>query len=117
MPKNWPRKLPYSRMIFAVMALILAGNVFFLTSASAEFFGCNDQHKARTSSYSRAPSTARTSSYTHEFAAQQARPRITIYPRRAQLSRNAKRHCRAWLAKEYRVSGTVIVPRQQCWWE
>jgi hypothetical protein len=45
----------------------------------------------------------------------QSRPRVTIYPRH--LSPNAKRQCRAWLAKEYRVSGTVIVPRQQCWWE
>ena len=41
--------------------------------------------------------------------------RITIYPRH--LGPNAKRQCRAWLAKEYRVSGPVIVPRQQCWWE
>ena len=115
MAKNGPRRLPYSAMVIAVMALILAGNMFFLTSASAEFFGCNDQHKSRTSSYSRAPSYARAPSFTHEFAAQSARPRVTIYPRR--LSPNAKRHCRAWLAKEYRVSGTVIVPRQQCWWE
>lgn len=46
----------------------------------------------------------------------QARPHITIHPRRP-LGPNAKRHCRAWLAQEYRVSGPVIVPRQQCWWE
>jgi hypothetical protein len=45
----------------------------------------------------------------------QTRPRITIYPRH--LGPNAKRQCRAWLVKEYRVSGPVIVPRQQCWWE
>ena len=29
----------------------------------------------------------------------------------------AVRQCTSWLAPEYRVSGTVIVPRQQCWWE
>jgi hypothetical protein len=46
----------------------------------------------------------------------QTRPRITIYPRHSQPGRNAKRQCRAWLAKEYRVSGPVIVPQQQCWW-
>lgn len=97
--------------VAALMAALIGS-----TPATAEFFGCNDRHAARTSSYSPAPSSARASSYTHEFAAQ-ARPRVTIYPRRTQLRPSAKRHCRAWLAKEYRVSGTVIVPRQQCWWE
>ena len=47
----------------------------------------------------------------------QRRPQVTIYPRHRKLGPNAKRHCRAWLAREYRVSGPVIVPRQQCWWE
>ncbi len=54
---------------------------------------------------------------TQEFAAQSSRPRVTIYPRNRYLSPSARRHCRAWLAKEYRVSGTVIVPRQYCWWQ
>jgi hypothetical protein len=55
---------------------------------------------------------------TREFAAQTAsRPRITIYPRRQQLTANSVRQCRAQLVKEYRPSGTVIVPRMQCWWE
>jgi hypothetical protein len=97
------------------LAALIAALISLASPASAEFFGCNDRHAARTASYNRAPSYSRASSYTHEFAAQQARPRVTIYPRK--LSPNAKRHCRAWLAKEYRVSGTVIVPRQQCWWE
>lgn len=52
---------------------------------------------------------------TQELAAQ-SRPRITIYPRRIEPGPNAKRQCRAWLAQEYRVSGPVIVPRQECWW-
>lgn len=60
-----------------------------------------------------APATS--ASATQEFAAQSSRPRVTIYPRR--LHRNAQRYCRAWLAQEYRVSGPVIVPRQQCWWK
>ena len=47
----------------------------------------------------------------------QTRPRVTIYPRHRKLGPNAKRQCRFWLAQEYRVSGTVIVPRQRCWWE
>ncbi len=45
----------------------------------------------------------------------QSRPRVTIYPRHRKLGPNAKRHCRFWLAQEYRVSVTVIVPRQRCW--
>jgi len=98
------------------LAALIAGLIGLSTPASAEFFGCNDRQAARTASY-RAPISSRASSYTHEFAAQQARPRITIYPRQTYPGRNARRHCRAWLAKEYRVSGTVIVPRQQCWWE
>jgi hypothetical protein len=52
---------------------------------------------------------------TNELAAQ-SRPRITIHPRQIRPGPNAKRYCRAWLAKEYRVSGPVIVPQQQCWW-
>jgi len=52
---------------------------------------------------------------THEFAAQ-SRPRIVIRPR-IHPGPNAQRYCRSWLAKEYRVSGTVIVPQMRCWWE
>jgi hypothetical protein len=52
-----------------------------------------------------------------ERAAQQKRPRVTIYPRRVYLGPNAKRQCRSWLAQEYRVSGPVIVPQMRCWWE
>lgn len=52
-----------------------------------------------------------------EFAAQTARrPHIVIRPRRIAPGPNSKRYCRFWLAKEYRVSGPVIVPQQQCWW-
>ena len=48
--------------------------------------------------------------------AARSRPRITVYPRHRYLGPNAKRYCRFWLAKEYRVSGTVITPQQRCWW-
>jgi hypothetical protein len=54
---------------------------------------------------------------TYELAAQTQRPRITIYPRRRELGPNARRECRAKLVQEYRVSGTVIVPKMTCWWE
>jgi hypothetical protein len=46
-----------------------------------------------------------------------SRPRVTIYPRHYYLGPSAKRHCRSWLTKEYRVSGPVIVPQMRCWWE
>lgn len=62
------------------------------------------------------PAAAAPGDQRQELSAQ-TRPKITIHPRHRKLGPNAKRQCRAWLAQEYRVSGTVIVPRQQCWWE
>ena len=101
--------------VCVVLALFGALTMLFSASARAEFFGCNDK-PGRVLSYEghRAYASART---THEFAAQSARPRVTIYPRRMQVTRNSVRQCRSTLVKEYRVSGTVIVPRMQCWWE
>jgi len=53
-----------------------------------------------------------------EFAAQGARrPHIVIRPRRLEPGPNSRRYCRFWLAQQYRISGPVIVPRQQCWWQ
>ena len=106
-----PRKLN----IFALLALMLVISAGMLVPASAEFFGCNDK-PGQVLSYDghRAYASART---THEFAAQSARPRVTIYPRRTLVTRNSVRQCRSTLVKEYRISGTVIVPRMQCWWE
>ena len=51
-----------------------------------------------------------------ELSAQRG-ARITIFPGHRPLGPNAKRECHAWLEKEYRVSGPVIVPRQRCWWQ
>ena len=97
---------------FALAALL---GVVFATPAAAEFFGCNDKTSVRnlrsTSSHYASAGTTR------EFAAQSSRPRVTIHPRQTQAGRNSVRQCRAQLVKEYRVSGTVIVPRMQCWWE
>ena len=80
------------------IGLIAAGLVFALSAGAL----------AQTSGVS--------SSSSREFAAQTNRPRVTIYPRRY-LPPNATRQCRSWLVTEYRVSGTVIVPRMRCWWE
>jgi hypothetical protein len=66
-----------------------------------------------------APASAQTAARAAslELSAQTTRPRITIYPRRVYPGRNAKRQCRSTLVQEYRVSGPVIVPHTQCWWE
>jgi hypothetical protein len=45
------------------------------------------------------------------------RPHVTVHPRRIEPGPNAKRHCVSWLQKQYRVSGTVIVPQMRCWWD
>ena len=60
-----------------------------------------------------------------------ARPRIRVTPRYPYRTWHspyplpytyeypgpgATRDCRAKLVQEYRPSGTVIVPRMQCWW-
>ena len=44
------------------------------------------------------------------------RPRISVSPRHRYLPPHAKRACDSWLQKEYRVSGTVIVPQMRCRW-
>jgi len=101
------RTLVRSALIISIIALVAAGT----TGARAEFFGCEDQHRGHHAVYTSVPSYRAGASYTHEFAAE-SRPRITIHPRH-----EAQRHCRSWLAKEYRISGPVIVPRMRCWWE
>lgn len=112
---------------FGLGALIVALSLGAVAPASAEFFGCNDKpgqvlynsapryiaSRASTPRYAAARASAR---YTHEFAAQATRPRITIQPRQIGPGPNSKRICRSWLVKEYRVSGAVVVPKQQCWW-
>ena len=96
MAKNW---VPYALAV--LVCALLAGRT---APASAAFFGGADQHAARHVSYLQAAAASR--------AYAQARPHVTIHPRHRVL-----RYCRSWLAEEYRVSGTVIVPRMYCWWE
>jgi len=44
--------------------------------------------------------------------------RIRVHPlAQSYPGPDAVRQCKAWLAPEYRPSGTVIVPRMHCWWE
>jgi hypothetical protein len=107
------KNMPKSRTVFAVLALICAISAGFLVPASAEFSGCDNKPAHLRSSYH---CQSKSSHNTHEFAAQ-ARPRVTIYPRRTHPRPNSLRHCRFWLAKEYRVSGPVVVPQMRCWWD
>jgi hypothetical protein len=110
MPRNW--------IVWSLLVLLCAGTGLFSTSALAEFFGCKDQRPGTVLSSNVSGHYAQASTrYTREFAAQSARPRVTIYPRRTRLSQNSVRQCRSSLVKEYRVSGTVYVPHMQCWWE
>ena len=101
--------MPKKFSFFALLVLIAAILTGMLAPASAEFFGCEDAHSKRHTVYSG-------HSYTEDFAAQPVRPDITVHPRRSHLRRYAKRYCRSWLAKEYRVSGPVIVPQMHCEW-
>ena len=100
----------------AGIALAAVAVAVMVTPAAAEFFGCKDP-KVTVRNYGGASSHYASARTTHEFAAQSSRPRVTISPRRQQLSSNSVRQCRSQLVKEYRPSGTVIVPRMQCWWE
>ena len=44
--------------------------------------------------------------------------RVRVHPlAQSNPGPDAVRQCSFWLATEYRPSGTVIVPRQHCWWE
>jgi hypothetical protein len=46
---------------------------------------------------------------------QRSRTRVRI-TRPRPLGPNAYRECVAWYEQEYRPSGTVVVPKQRCWW-
>jgi hypothetical protein len=105
--------MPNNSNFFGLLALMFAISAGMPVPASAEFFGCNDKHSRVVASYDSARSSG---DYTHEFAAQSARPRITVRPRH-HVGRYAVRYCRSWLAKEYRVSGPVIVPQMRCTWD
>jgi hypothetical protein len=104
MPKTW------SLLAVHLLAFGLVGG---LAPARADVSGCQKQANCNSSS-----AVHRSSRYTGELAAQgRQRPQITVHPRPSYAGPNAKRHCRFWLAQEYRISGTVIVPQQQCWWQ
>jgi len=93
------------RIASRVRLLLIAGII-----AAVELSAPALAAEARTASPSARQST--------ELSAQQRRPRtrIVIRPSRLQLPPNAVRECEAWLAPEFRPSGTVIVPAMRCRW-
>jgi hypothetical protein len=91
-----------------ISALIVGAGI----PASADSSSCGNQRPP-----SNAACVSLDSTSIQEFAAQTKRPRVTIYRRRVYVAPNAVRQCRSWLAREYRVSGPVIVPQMYCWWE
>jgi hypothetical protein len=75
---------------------------------------------------------AATRSATEAYAQSRARTRIRVSPRCYYRTRALTypppyeceapgpgfvRQCNSWLVQEARPSGTVIVPRMECWWE
>jgi hypothetical protein len=94
--------MPKYRFIVSLLALAAAG-----------FAALSSQARAAASI-----GPAASQRHSVEFAAQsKRRPHVIIRPRHVQLDPSAKRICRAWLAQEYRPSGTVITPQMQCWWQ
>jgi len=91
-----------SAVRLALIGLIFAFSAGGAVPASAQASVCNNETLANCQP---------------ERVARKKRPRVTIYPRHVYPGPYAKRQCRSWLAKEYRVSGPVIVPQMRCWWE
>ena len=89
--------------------LALSGLIFVLLGGLVTLAPAGSRNCADGNSCGASPS--------QEFAAQKKRPRVVIYGRRTYVPPNAVRQCRSWLAREYRVSGPVIVPQMYCWWE
>jgi uncharacterized lipoprotein YbaY len=94
----------------APLGLICAVVLGAVTPVSANSAGCG-KHGLEPGASCGAQTTIQ------DLSAQTRRPRVTIYRRRVSLPPNAVRQCRAWLAREYRVSGPVITPQMYCWWE
>ena len=71
-------------------------------------------HSAAQDTESAPPSSADVSTKRppHQPTRIRVHPLVQSYP-----GPDAVRQCASWLATEYRPSGTVIVPRQHCWWE
>jgi hypothetical protein len=105
--------MPKNRNFIGLLALISIIFAGLLAAASADSFNRSDKPSGVLVVYDRSSGA---NDHTQEFAAQ-SRPRVTIHPRRTYPGPNAKRYCHSWLAKEYRVSGPVIVPQMRCWWE
>lgn len=84
--------------------VLAAGLALAMPAVDAVAAGQRDAASARASSMSDAGAQAR------------PRPRVRIYQDSRPLGPNAVRHCEAHYEREFRPSGTVIVPRMNCFW-
>ena len=115
------RELPAMRMLVTLAALVTAAGLLFATPSMA-----------RTAAQTNARD-AKIAAATDISAQRRVRPRARIrvqplYPYRRYHSfyplpydveypgPNARRDCTARYVTEYRPSGTVVVPRMNCWW-
>lgn len=96
-----------------------AGTFAIFTCLVAGLIALAAPHAAQAQS---ADQTARHGLTAEEFSAQ-SREVLHRTPRRVRIYRgstypgpNSKRVCNAHLEQEYRPSGTVIVPRMNCYW-
>lgn len=88
------------------------GAAFVLTAGLALALPAADA----TAAGQRDAASARPSSMVETSAQSRLRPRVRIYRDNRPLGPNAVRHCEAHYEREFRPSGTVIVPRMTCFW-
>jgi hypothetical protein len=113
-------------MMRLIPVLVVAAAVALCGSASlgnSPGSGATTKSAARDSEFSaqkrrgvrkRAPTRIRVRPFYRHY------PEASEFPRPDDVSApgpGAVRQCRSWLAREYRPSGTVIVPHMRCWWE
>jgi hypothetical protein len=116
------RELPAMRMLVTLAAIVTSWGLLFAAPSAA-------QTAAQTS----APDAkvAAPTDVSAQSRVRRTRPRILVqprYPYRRYHSLyplpydveypgpNARRECTARYVTEYRPSGTVVVPRMNCWW-
>lgn len=93
----------------SIAALFVCGAFLFVVRANA-----SDAVAAKTDSIAAARMTMEEFSAQSRVIYRRVPRRVRIYG--APLSPNAQRVCNAYYVQEYRPSGTVIVPRMNCYW-
>ena len=103
-----------------------------VTAVAALMLGGTPSHAAPLDQRSHSPALEASAQATSESIRRRPRARVRVYPlypRQDYISLyplpydtiaypgpNAVRRCDVRLVQDHRPSGTVIVPRQRCWW-